>query len=70
LDDIAKITEFDTKNMVFERVEGSGFRFGNENKMFFVPCYSEQNGYYSTEIEIYYNDKKVLEFDCEEKIKD
>ena len=67
LDDIARKTDFDTNNMVFESVKGAGFRFGNENKMFFVPCYSEQNGYYSDDIEIYYNGEKVLHFDCEQK---
>lgn len=65
LDDIARITEFDTSNMIFEAVPNSGFRFGNPNKMFFVPCYSEQNGYYSDEIDIFYNDNLVLNFNCE-----
>lgn len=32
--------------------------------MVFVPCYSEQNGYYSSDVDIYYNDKKVLNVDC------
>lgn len=41
--------------------------FGNEpQKLFFVPCYSEQNGYYSSDIEIYFNGKKVLQLECEE----
>lgn len=66
LDDIARVATFDTKNMVFEAVPESGFRFGNEGNMFFVPCYSEQNGYYSDDIDIYYNGQKVLSFDCEE----
>lgn len=65
IDDIAKNTDFDTNNMLFESVDGSGFRFGNENKMFFVPCYSDQNGYYTDLIDIYYNDKAVLGFSCE-----
>jgi hypothetical protein len=65
LDDICKNTDFDTKNMIFESVEDSGFRFGNENKMFFVPCYSNQNGYYSSDIDIYYNGKRVLNFACD-----
>ena len=66
LDDIGKITDFDTCNMVFEAVPYSGFRFGNVNKMFFIPCYSEQSDYYTDVIDIYYNDKRVLCFDCEE----
>ena len=40
-----------------------GFHFGNPGKMYFVPCYSEQNGYYSTDVDIYYNDDRVLELD-------
>lgn len=62
LDDIARATEFDP-NLKFEMVEGSGFRFGNKNKMFFVPCYSEQNGYYSSDLEIYYNGEQVIYLD-------
>ena len=55
IDDIAKNTEFD-KNIVFEEVKDSGFRFGNNNgRMFFVPCYSEQNRYYTNELKIYIN---------------
>lgn len=54
--------EFD-ENLDFEEcITGDcGFRFGNKNKrMFFVPCYSEQNGYYSFDVNIYYNDKLIL----------
>lgn len=65
LDDIAKNANFNP-NLKFEPVNGSGFRFGNKpNNMYFVPCYSQQNGYYSTDIEIYYNGKQVLVFDAE-----
>lgn len=66
LDDIARTTDFDTSNMIFEAVPDSGFRFGNTGKMFFVPCYSEQYGFYSDNIDIFYNDALVLSFDCEE----
>ena len=59
VDDIALGTEFDLDNLVFERAEG-GFRFGNENRMFFVPCYSEQNGSYSNDLDIYFNNDLVL----------
>ena len=38
-----------------------GFLFGDSRRMFFVPCYSDQNGYYTDEVDIYYNGKKVLE---------
>lgn len=66
VDDIAKYTDFDTANLEFEAVEGSGFRFGNKpGKMFFVPCYSEQNGYYSSDVDIYLNGELYLNIDCE-----
>ena len=65
LETIATFLNFE-EPLDFEFTEGSGFRFGNKpSKMFFVPCYSEQNGYYSSEIEIHYNGKIVLKFDCE-----
>lgn len=64
LDDIARNTEFQ-KPLTFEFVEESGFRFGNENKMFFIPCYSIQSGYYSTCIDILFNGKIVAQGSCE-----
>lgn len=63
LDDLARSTKFTTP-LTFEN-HGSGFLFGNPGKMFFVPCYSDQNGYYTSEVDIYYNGKKVLEVDAE-----
>ena len=54
--DEAGIMSYDfPEELVFEIVSGSGFRFGSVYKKFFVPCYSEQNGYYSDDIDIYYN---------------
>ena len=44
----------------FKFIEGGGFKFGDTNAWIFVPCYSEQNGYYSTEIDILYNNEVVL----------
>lgn len=68
IDDIARSWDFD-ENLDFESIEEVGFRFGNlPNKMVFVPCYSEQNGYYSSDIEIYYNDSQELYFDAKEII--
>lgn len=61
LDDIAKTTNFSTP-LVFEKVEEVGFRFGNKENMFFIPCYSSQNGYYTADLDIYYNYKPVIEF--------
>lgn len=63
LDDIARNATF-TSPLVFEKVEEGGFRFGNQpNRMFFVPCYSEQNGYYSSDLTILYNGKEIIEFE-------
>ena len=54
------------EDLKFEAVEDSGFRFGsNPLRMVFVPCYSSQNGYYSTDIVIYYNGELKLEFNAE-----
>lgn len=65
LDDVARSTEFNSP-IEFEAIENSGFRFGNRpSKMFFVPCYSCQNGYYSSDIDIYYNGNNVLNFLCD-----
>ena len=61
LDDIARNEMFDTKNLKFELTGSYGFSFGNKNgRMFFVPCYSEQNGYYTSDVDIYFNNKCVL----------
>lgn len=64
LEDQAFQTDF-SEDLTFEEVEGAGFRFGSVGTpMFFVPCYSEQNGYYSSDLEIYYGEKRVLYIDC------
>lgn len=56
-------TTFD-EELIFEEVEGSGFRFGSKGThMFFIPCYSDQNGYYSSDVDIYFNEKHVLNLD-------
>ena len=58
IDDVCRTTDFDTSALVIETVDGSGFRFGNlPSKMFFVPCYSEQNGYYTDELVVYINNE-------------
>ena len=53
LDDIARASVY-TLPLKFESCEG-GFRFGDKYRMFFVPCYSAQNGYYSSDIDVYYS---------------
>ncbi len=69
LDDLARCYKFQ-KPLKFEAVNGCGFRFGDTRRMFFVPCYSVQNGYYTDRIDIYYTDyekgnKPVLSFSAE-----
>lgn len=65
VDSLAYEVEF-TEELDFEAIDGAGFRFGNRpQKMFFVPCYSAQNGYYTTELDIYFNGDHVLGLECE-----
>ena len=65
IDDTARSLTFD-EDLKFEEVPDSGFRFGNNpENMVFVPCYSVQNGYYSSDVDIYYNEKNVLNVACE-----
>lgn len=55
LDDTIMDIEFD-ENLKFEYVDNEGFKFGDDiNGMFFVPCYSYQNGYNTTGLDIYFN---------------
>ena len=53
----------------FESIEELGFKFGSDGRWIFIPCYSEQNGYYTSEIDIYYTHNeityKVLSFDSQ-----
>ena len=67
IDDLAKEWEFEHP-LTFEASK-YGFRFGNPpDRMVFVPCYTEQNGYYSYDVDIYYNDYLVLEsVGCEDR---
>lgn len=69
IEEMALNYDFD-EDLQFEPVKRAGFRFGNRNKnmMFFIPCYSEQNGYYSSDIQIYYDDMEMLDFEANEII--
>lgn len=59
LDSLARDVDF-SEPLVFESCD-YGFRFGNPPiNMFFVPCYSIQNGYYSSLLNIFYDDKIVI----------
>ena len=65
LDDIAREAIF-VGNLDFEEVPGYGFKFGNKPyNMYFVPCYSSQNGYYSSDLDILLNGYKMLNIGCE-----
>ena len=67
LDDIARSRDFDTDKLEIEILENQGFRFGNKPfNMHFVPCYSQQNGYYSTNLDIFINGRMVGTLECEE----
>ena len=58
---------FDLSKLVFERSGDYGFRFGDSPlNMWFVPCYSDQNGWYSNDLDIYYDNNRVLQVYCEE----
>lgn len=68
LDDIARNYIFELP-LKFQRAR-HGFRFGDSRRMFFVPCYSEQNGYYTYAINIKYDDCDVVMTNCEERYRD
>lgn len=63
LDDLARNYTFEGE-MKFYSVEG-GFTFGDSRRQFFVPCYSDQNGYYTQDIDIYWNGVCVLSLEAE-----
>ena len=66
LDSLAREVDF-SEPLEFESCD-YGFRFGNPPvNMFFVPCYSEQNGHYSNELDIWYGGKEVIHgIECHE----
>ena len=64
LDDLARAYDFDEQTLQFYFAEGSGFTFGDGGRLFFVPCYSDQNGYYTTDIIIYYDGEAVCCGEC------
>lgn len=45
----------------FKPVTEMGFKFGCDGHWIFIPCYSEQNGYYSDRIDIYFRGHIVIE---------
>lgn len=65
LDSVARDYEYN-ETLIFKAIDKAGFMFGDNGRLFFVPCYSEQSGYYTDEIDIFVNGEMVLSFDCEE----
>ena len=52
--------DFNLSKLKFE-VFDYGFRFGDHpQRMFFVPCYSRQNGWYNPDVDVYFRGEKVL----------
>lgn len=54
------------EDLIFESVDELGFKFGSDGRWIFIPWYSEQNGYYTDEIDIFYKNERVLNFDAQE----
>lgn len=63
LEEMAFDYEFNEDNFTIEFVGNFGFRFGNNNCMFGVPCYDAQDSYYSTKFTIKYDNKFYTEID-------
>lgn len=52
--------DFDLSKLKFE-ISDYGFRFGDHpQRMFFVPCYSYQNGWYNPDVDVYFRGERVL----------
>lgn len=58
-------------DLEFEFISAIGFKFGDKDVKLFVPCYSDQSGYYydTADIEILYNGVPVLTGICKELFK-
>lgn len=56
------------EELIFKFVDGIGFMFGSapiddpegDIHWIFIPCYSEQNGYYTDVVDIYYTTKEKI----------
>jgi len=59
VDDLARDYNFEPE-IKFEEVKNAGFRFGDSRRMFFIPCYSVQSGYYCSAVDIYMDGEHVL----------
>lgn len=52
--------DYDFEEPLVFKLKDEGFIFGNEGHMIFIPCYSEQNGCYTTDVDIRYDGECVL----------
>jgi len=62
-------------NLRFSKVDifpkEEGFILALDNRKFWIPCYSSQNGWYSSDLDVFYFDKhedliKEINLDCQE----
>lgn len=60
--------EFEFNTKMFEFKDGEGFRLvAKSGNKYFVPCYSCQNGYYSSDLDIIFNNrtgKYIVNINC------
>lgn len=58
------IMSYDFKGAIKIEEAREGFKFGDGRRWFFVPCYNEQNGYYSDNLSIAYGvvAKKIVRY--------
>ena len=60
--------EFEFNTKMFEFKDGEGFRLiAQSGNKYFVPCYSYQNGYYSSDLNIIFDngiDKCIVNINC------
>lgn len=59
-----KDTTFEDVCITYDNLEIEANEYGFKINGYFVPCYSMQNGWYSTDIDIYVNDDLVTTTEC------
>lgn len=61
--------EFEFNEKMFEFEDGEGFRLvANSGNKYFIPCYSYQNGYYSSDLDIIFDNgvgKYIVNINCQ-----
>lgn len=58
------IMSYDFKDTIKIKEARNGFKFGDDRRWFFVPCYNAQNGYYNDALSIAYGSvaKKIARY--------